>query len=115
MNPRRIERRIPLAETHFSECLHPLLQRIYAARQIHDEAALDNALSALYDYRAFSNMEKAVTLLADCLEQQRRILIVGDFDADGATSSALGVRRVIRRVHEACRALPRTRSRYRST
>jgi len=92
MNPRRIERRIPVAATHFSESLHPLLQRIYAARQIHDDTELDNALSALHDYRAFSNMDKAVTLLAGCLEQQQRILIVGDFDADGATSSALGVR-----------------------
>ncbi|MGA9855985.1 MAG: single-stranded-DNA-specific exonuclease RecJ [Gammaproteobacteria bacterium] len=92
MNPHRIERRVPLAETHFSESLHPLLQRIYAARQIHVDAESDNALSALHDYHTFSNMEKAVALLADCLEQQRRILIVGDFDADGATSSALGVR-----------------------
>ncbi len=92
MKPHRIERRIPLAGTHFSESLHPLLRRIYAARQIHNDADLDNALSALYDYRAFSNMEQAVTLLANCLEQQQRILIVGDFDADGATSSALGVR-----------------------
>ena len=92
MSPHRIERRIPLAETQFSKSLHPLLQRIYAARQIHDDADLDNTLSALHDYRAFSNMDKAVALLADCLEQQQRILIIGDFDADGATSSALGVR-----------------------
>lgn len=92
MNSQRIERRVPLAETHFSESLHPLLRRIYAARQIHDDVELDNTLSALHDYRAFSTMEKAVTLLADSLEQQQRILIVGDFDADGATSSALGVR-----------------------
>jgi single-stranded-DNA-specific exonuclease len=92
MNAHRIERRTPLAETHFSESLHPLLQRIYAARQIRAEVDLDNTLSALHDYRAFNNMDKAVTLLADCLERQQRILIVGDFDADGATSSALGVR-----------------------
>ena len=92
MNPRRIEHRVPHAESQFSESLHPLLQRIYAARQIHDDTELDNALSALHEYRTFSNMEKSVTLLADCLQQQQRILIVGDFDADGATSSALGVR-----------------------
>jgi len=92
MNPRRIERRIPIPEARFPESLHPLLQRIYAARQIHTEAALDNTLSALHDFHAFSNMAKAVTLLTGCLERQQRILIVGDFDADGATSSALGVR-----------------------
>ena len=92
MNPRRIERRIPVAEARFPESLHPLLQRIYAGRQIHTEAELDNTLTALHDFHAFSNMAKAVTLLAGCLEQQQRILIVGDFDADGATSSALGVR-----------------------
>ena len=91
MNLRRIERRIP-AEAKFSESLHPLLQHIYAARQIHNQAELDNTLATLHDFHAFSNMDTAVVLLADCLEQQKHILIVGDFDADGATSSALAVR-----------------------
>ena len=92
MSPRRIERRIPVADTRFPETLHPLLQRIYATRHIHNSKDLDNALATLHDFRALRNVDAAVALLMDCLERQKRILIIGDFDADGATSSALGVR-----------------------
>ncbi len=92
MNLRRIERRIPVADTCFPETLHPLLQRIYAARHIHDSMDLDNTLATLHDFRALRNVDAAVALLTDCLERQKRILIIGDFDADGATSSALAVR-----------------------
>jgi len=69
-----------------------LLQRLYAARGITDAASLDLAVTALEDYRKLGGMEAAVKLLADALGAQRRILVVGDFDADGATSSALLVR-----------------------
>jgi single-stranded-DNA-specific exonuclease len=87
---RRIERRAA-PEVDWPG-LHPLLRRIYAARGITDAAALDLALSALEDYRQLGGMEQAVSLLADALKRQQRILVVGDFDADGATSSALLVR-----------------------
>ncbi len=92
MNNNRIERRKPLTEASFNVQLHPLLQRIYACRQVQDEAELDNSLKALLDYHGLCNIDKAVTLLAGCVQERKRILIVGDFDADGATSTALGVR-----------------------
>jgi single-stranded-DNA-specific exonuclease len=92
MNQCRIERRNVDAKLRLPDSLHPLLRRIYAARQVHGDTELDTSLTVLHDYRAFSNMESAVTLLIDCLEHSKRILVVGDFDADGATSSALGVR-----------------------
>ncbi|MGH8413536.1 MAG: single-stranded-DNA-specific exonuclease RecJ [Gammaproteobacteria bacterium] len=92
MSPQHIERRIPVAGAKFSDTLHPLLQHIYAARKIKNETELNNSLAALLDFRSFSNMDLAVALLADCLKAQQRILIIGDFDCDGATSSALGVR-----------------------
>ena len=91
MKARRIERRT-VPPVSFSSDLHPLLQRLYSARGITDAAALDLALATLEDYRKLGGMEAAVALLADALERQRRILVVGDFDADGATSSALSVR-----------------------
>ncbi|MGA9852356.1 MAG: single-stranded-DNA-specific exonuclease RecJ [Gammaproteobacteria bacterium] len=92
MSLHRIERRIPVADASFPDSLHPLLRHVYAARQIKSGVELNNTLATLHDFHGFSNMDSAVTLLADFVQQQRRILIVGDFDADGATSSALGVR-----------------------
>jgi single-stranded-DNA-specific exonuclease len=92
MNSRHIEHRVPAADANFSSVLHPLLQRIYAARNVRSEAELDQTLGTLHDFHGFHGMEQAVALLAECLEHDRRILIVGDFDCDGATSSVLAVR-----------------------
>ena len=91
MKARRIERR-PVPQVSFGDGLHPLLQRLYAARGVTDQAALDLALTSLEDYRKLGGMDTAVKLLAGALQAQQRILVVGDFDADGATSSALMVR-----------------------
>ena len=71
--------------------LSPILQHIYAARGVSDIAELDKALSALLPYNTLKDIDKAVNCLADKLIQQKRILIVGDFDADGATSTAVAV------------------------
>ena len=91
MKARRIERR-PVPQVSFGGGLHPLLQRLYAARGITDQAVLDLALTTLEDYRKLGGMDAAVKLLVGALQAQQRILVVGDFDADGATSSALLVR-----------------------
>lgn len=72
--------------------LHPLLQRIYAARGVHDHQALDLSLSSLQSFEQLKGIKPAVDLLYQALKAQRRILIIGDFDADGATSSALAVK-----------------------
>ena len=92
MKPRRIERRAAGDEAGLPPDLHPLLRRLYAARGIVTRRDLDLALASLADYRALGGMDTAVVLLADALATQKRILVVGDFDADGATSSALLVR-----------------------
>lgn len=68
-----------------------VLQRIYAARGIMSEEQLDKRLQALLPFNSLTNIEQAVTRLEQALRSQQRILIVGDFDADGATSSALAV------------------------
>jgi len=72
--------------------LHPLLQRIYAARDIQSPDALDKTLDSLLSYQTLLGIEKATQLLADAVTQNKKILIVGDFDADGATSTAVAVR-----------------------
>ena len=71
--------------------LSPLLQRIYQARGITCSNDLERTLSFLESSAAMKGIDHAATLLAEAVTGQQRILIVGDFDADGATSSALGV------------------------
>ena len=71
--------------------LSPLLQRIYAARHVQRLAELDYQLSALPRPEQLKGLEAALELLQWAVLQQQRILIVGDFDADGATSCALAV------------------------
>lgn len=71
--------------------LPPLLTRLYAARGVTLPEELDKGLARLVPYHHLKGIEAAVELLARALEERRRILIVGDFDADGATASAVGV------------------------
>lgn len=72
--------------------LHPLLHRIYATRGIASSHELERGLEHLLPFHDLSGIEQAVSLLADALMQQQNILIVGDFDADGATSTAVAIR-----------------------
>lgn len=69
----------------------PLLQRIYAARGVSSALELDNSLQHLLSYEQLKGIEAAVELLLAALNQQQRVLIVGDFDADGATATAVAV------------------------
>ena len=72
--------------------LSPLLRRIYAARQVSDRAQLEHGLDRLHPTLTLGGMTAAVALLQEALAQGWRIMIVADFDADGATSCALAVR-----------------------
>ena len=71
--------------------LHPVLRRVYAGRQVGSEQDLDHGLRCLLSPESLKDIGVAVDLLEAALREQQRILIVGDFDADGATSSALMV------------------------
>ncbi|MHC6526324.1 single-stranded-DNA-specific exonuclease RecJ [Vibrio proteolyticus] len=73
------------------DTIHPLLKRIYINRGIRSPDQLEKAAKALHSYQQLGGIETAVELLFEALKDQRRIIIVGDFDADGATSSALSV------------------------
>ncbi len=86
----RIERR-PLVDGVDLAGLSTLLQRIYAGRGIQTQAQLDHRLTAMASPSSLKGIERAATLLADAVENQERFLIVGDFDCDGATSTALAV------------------------
>ncbi|MDF3936212.1 single-stranded-DNA-specific exonuclease RecJ [Pseudomonas citronellolis] len=71
--------------------LPPLLTRLYAARGVKSAEELDKGLARLIPYRQLKGVDAAVELLVDALEKRQRILYVGDFDADGATASSVGV------------------------
>jgi len=71
--------------------LPPLLTRLYAARGVQSAAELDKGLARLIPYQQLKGMDAAVDLLVQGLQQGQRMLIVGDFDADGATASTVGV------------------------
>lgn len=89
---KKIIRRNTENNNSFAPHLHPLLQRIYTARGIQSIAELECQLERLLPYQSLMGIEKAVSLLADVLAKQGKILIVGDFDADGATSTAVAIR-----------------------
>lgn len=72
--------------------LHPVLRRILLARHITDEAALDLKLGHLEPPASLSGISQAAQLLADAVVGHKKLLIVGDFDADGATGTAVAVR-----------------------
>ena len=74
-----------------SEQLHPLLARVYSARGIATPEELDLGLGRLLPPSLLHNAESAASLLADAIAADSRLLIIGDFDADGATSTALAV------------------------
>ena len=88
---RIVNRSCDLEKANFSSTVAPLLQRIYQARGFNSDSDLSLQLSRLPKPDLMLGIDKAVELLVDALNSKQRIVIVGDFDADGATSSALMV------------------------
>jgi len=86
----RIVRRQPSGALAPSGRLHPVLERVYAARGVCSQSDLDQSLLRLLPVGTLEGIPAAVELLL--AHQLRRVLVVGDFDADGATSCALVVR-----------------------
>jgi single-stranded-DNA-specific exonuclease len=91
---RIIERPVPTraALTLEQAGLHPLLARLYAARGIKSRDELDTRLTALLPPDSLTNAGAAAALLADAIAAKKRILIVADYDCDGATACAVGLR-----------------------
>ncbi len=72
--------------------LHPVLKRLYAARGVSNPSEITYDLAQLAPYHGLLHIEKAAAFLGQALQAQKRFLIVGDFDADGATATAVAVR-----------------------
>lgn len=72
--------------------LHPLLAQLYAARNVSHIKETESKWAALLPPHTLHDIKKGALLLADAIEEQWRILIVADYDCDGATACAVGVR-----------------------
>ncbi|PCJ39012.1 MAG: single-stranded-DNA-specific exonuclease RecJ [Moraxellaceae bacterium] len=83
-------RKIP-AQHALPDTVHPAIQRIYAARGLLSGIETQLGLKQLMPAAGLKGLDDALALLVFAIENQQRILIVGDFDADGATSSALSM------------------------
>ncbi len=88
---RIIERPALGGEPELAKSLSPRMARIYSARGIESAEELDLTLASLLLPRALDGAEQAARLLADAVTAGKHIRFVGDFDADGATSSVVGV------------------------
>ena len=85
-----VRRAVPAGADELGADLHPVLRRVYAARGLRARAELDPALERLAPVGSLEGAEAAARLL---LQHARgRVLVIGDFDADGATSTALMLR-----------------------
>ena len=71
--------------------LPPLLRRLYASRGVRSAQELERSVKGMLPWQQLSGVEKAVEILYNAFREGTRIVVVGDFDADGATSTALSV------------------------
>ncbi len=87
-----VRREAPTLPGDIAAELPPLLARVYASRGIHSRDELNHSLEKLLPFHQLKGIDEAVSLLVEALQQQWKILIVGDFDADGATSTSVAVK-----------------------
>ena len=88
----RIRRRQADAAGNWPDAVSPLLRRIYAGRGATDIGQAQPKLAQLLPPDSLGGLDQATALLADAIAGNRHIVVVGDFDCDGATACAVGVR-----------------------
>nr|MBP6097098.1 single-stranded-DNA-specific exonuclease RecJ [Methyloversatilis sp.] len=89
-----LSRKVPLRSSDMlaQQGVHPLLARLYAARGVQDRSQIDYSLKALLPPEQLTGAHDAAVMLADAIEADARLLIVADYDCDGATACAIGIR-----------------------
>ncbi len=83
---------ISQAEQLIAEGVHPVLARVYAARGLSTARELASELNALIAPSGLLHIEAAASYLADAIAQRKKLVIVADYDCDGATACAVGLR-----------------------
>jgi len=86
---KHIVRRPTIDDSHLPEQLHPLIKQIYANRGINSSNQLELNVSQLHPIDSLKGIEQGCQILHQALVGKKNIAIIGDFDADGATSTAL--------------------------
>jgi single-stranded-DNA-specific exonuclease len=81
-----------MSTAHLPADLPPLLRRIFAQRNVAGGAELDYALANLLPYTQLAQVDQAAQMLADAIASDQHIVIIADYDADGATACAVAVR-----------------------
>lgn len=95
MNPVQITPRPyhPVAQQNLVNAgIHPVLARVYAARGVDNTDQLETELTGLLHYQSLKNISAMAARLADAISAQQRIIVVADYDADGATACTVAVR-----------------------
>ena len=87
-----VRRNLPVSDELENSQLSPILKKIYANRGVTSLDQISYKLSDLTDYSLLKDIDLASTIVAQAIIKQKRILVVGDFDADGATSCAVMLR-----------------------
>jgi single-stranded-DNA-specific exonuclease len=92
MTPKKILRRpVPNSQSDWGQTLPPILQRLYAARGVTSDEQLAYTLKHLASPMEMRGIGRAVELLARAITEKQSVMILGDFDADGATSTAVAM------------------------
>ena len=92
LNTKTIQRRKPCADSVLLSEMPAVLRRVYANRNIVDQNELDYSVQGLLPFVLLKGIKAAAEIVACAVIEQKHIMIVGDYDADGATSTALVVR-----------------------
>ena len=71
---------------------NPLIAQLYAARNVADSSELNDSLKQLIPYTQLTNCTAAASRLADAIQSQQKILIIADYDADGATACSVAMK-----------------------
>ncbi|WP_085298646.1 single-stranded-DNA-specific exonuclease RecJ [Cognaticolwellia mytili] len=86
---KEIIRREQVSDDHLPKTLHPIIRQIYARRGVTNETQLELTALHLCAVDSLKGLPEACALLHIALKEQKNITVIGDFDADGATSTAL--------------------------
>ncbi|MGE7136263.1 single-stranded-DNA-specific exonuclease RecJ [Luteibacter sp. NPDC031894] len=86
------QRVVPVAPSGWPPHVHPVIQRVYAARGVCTPEGAEHRLARMLSPTLLGGMDRAVALLLQAIDEDRRIVIAGDYDCDGATGTAVAER-----------------------